>query len=300
MAAIAMGLAVAALPDYSFVRLKRGVSLRRTASLAIAGLILAGCAATDIETESRNFQVQQTSVATGAGQASLDTMSELVRASGPSYVTLVVSGGKDAGVILDQKDQKKSAVTAGSGFVVDQAGHIMTAAHVAVRAGNTVSARAANGRVYSGTVVAILPTNDMAIVKLRGFSGKAVSPAATRCLDKGSMVYSLGRPHAQGDTARIGELDSPRFGRAVTYGPFGYPDAMVLRLSTQKGESGGPLFDQSGRLVGMIVSTLYDGAGKPLNLAHAIPLEKLAGFLCSKTSCPGTWQQAASAQSCGG
>lgn len=297
-----LGLAVAAVPPYCLVRVdERRFSLHKAALLAVAGFILAGCAATDIDTESRDFQVQQTSVAAGAGQqTSLDTMSGLVRSSGPSYVTLVVSGGKDSGIVLEQKDQKKAAVTAGSGFVVDNAGHIMTAAHVGVRPGNTVSARAANGRVYSGSVIAMLPTNDMAIVKLRGFSGRPVTPAATRCMPRGSMVYSLGRPHAQGDTARIGELDSPRFGRAVAYGPFGYPDAMVLKLSTQKGESGGPLFDKSGQLVGMIVSTLYDGAGKPLNLAHAIPLETLAGFLCSKTSCPEKWKQASAAQSCAG
>ncbi len=262
-------------------------------------LLLAGCATTDIDTESRNFQVQQTSVASGAGETSFDSISSLVRNSGPSYVTLVVSGGKEAGVVLEQKDADKRAVTAGSGFVVDNAGHIMTAAHVAVKAGNQVSARAANGRVYSGTVVAMQPSNDMAIIKLRGFSGKPVVPAESRCLAKGSMVYSLGRPHAQGDTARLGEIEAASFGRPVRYGNFGYPDAMVLRLSTQRGESGGPLFDKSGHLVGMVVSTLYDNAGQPLNLAHAIPLETLAGFLCGKVSCASSWQ-AAAGQSCAG
>jgi S1-C subfamily serine protease len=271
--------------------------LRNIASLAIASLILAGCASTDIETESRNFQVQQTSLASGTAQPA-SSMQTLVQNSGPSYVTLVVSGGNEPGVLVQPKDQPKSAVTAGSGFVVDNQGHIMTAAHVAVRAGNSISARAADGRVYSGRVIAIVPGNDMALIKLRGFSGKPVSPAGNRCLAKGSMVYSLGRPHAQGDTARVGELESPRFGRAVAYGKFGYPDAMVLRLSTQKGESGGPLFNQSGQLVGMIVSTLYDGAGQPLNLAHAIPLENLAGFLCGKTSCPASWQAATARESC--
>jgi S1-C subfamily serine protease len=113
------------------------------------------------------------------------------------------------------------------------------------------------------------------------------------------MVYSLGRPYAQGDTARLGAVESASFGRAVYYGSFGYPDAMVLRLSTQRGESGGPLFDKSGQLVGMVVSTLYDNSGQPLNLAHAIPLETLAGFLCGKVSCSTAWK-AAAAESCTG
>ena len=271
-------------------------------SLSLAGLalLLAGCAATDVDMESRDFQVQQTSAIAGGGAQSEANIRSLVAGSGPSYVTLVVSNPNDAGTVVLQRDKRKSALTSGSGFVVDHSGYVMTAAHVAVKQGNTVQARAANGRVYSGDVVAVLPENDMALIKLRGFSGKAVTPAPSRCVAPGSMVYSLGRPHAQGDTARIGQIESQRFGRPVRYGRFGYPDAMVLRMSTQKGESGGPLFDSRGELLGMVVSTLYDGAGRPLNLAHAVPLEKLASFLCTNLSCKDGWASAARQAGCGG
>ena len=106
---------------------------------------------------------------------------------------------------------------------------------------------------------------------------------------QGDLVYTLGKPHAQGDTARIGALESLHFGRAVAYGKFGYPDAMVLQMGTQKGESGGPVFDGNGRLIGMVVSTLSDGTGRPINLAHAIPATTLAAYLCSQISCSPPW-----------
>ena len=83
------------------------------------------------------------------------------------------------------------------------------------------------------------------------------------------------------------------FGRAVNYSGFGYPDAVELRMATKKGESGGPLFDNNGELTGMLVSTLSDANGRPLNLAHAISSPALAKFLCQNTSCSGTWQQLA-------
>ncbi|MBI3674010.1 MAG: hypothetical protein HY245_11465 [Rhizobiales bacterium] len=83
------------------------------------------------------------------------------------------------------------------------------------------------------------------------------------------------------------------FGRPVTYGKFGYPDAMVLRMGTQKGESGGPLFNQSGELVGMVVSTLTDTGGNLLNMAHAVPAPALAEFLCSNVQCTAQWAQMA-------
>jgi hypothetical protein len=39
----------------------------------------------------------------------------------------------------------------------------------------------------------------------------------------------------------------------------------------------------------MVVSTLSDGNGQPLNLAHAVPLPALAQFMCSEMSCNATW-----------
>jgi len=260
------------------------------------GLGLAACAATqDVELEGRDISVAQ-----NAEPAANFTMSQsiagLVRAAGPAYVTLTVSQIETQGSGKDNRDG--IAVTSGSGFLVDHSGYVMTAAHVAVAKGNRVSARAANGRVYSGSVVAIRPETDMALIKLKGYLGKAVTPVTDNCVGRGSTVFSLGKPHAQGDTARIGQLEAMHFGRAVQYGKFGYADAMVLRMNTQKGESGGPLFDEQGRLIGMVVSTLSDGNGQPLNLAHAVPATSLATFLCGQIACSGNWT-ALAAQSTG-
>ena len=255
--------------------------------LSVAALTLAGCSANEVDLESRSINVQQTAQPAGGGPLAPD-MANLVGQVGPSYVTLTVS------TVFDKTEGKArdntSPVTSGSGFVVDSTGYVMTAGHVAVKTGNLVSARAANGRVYSGSVVGILPSHDMALIKLRGFKGHSAVPVANGCLAKGATLFSLGKPHAQGDTARFGTVESMSFGRAVQYGKFGYPDAMVMRMSTQKGESGGPVFDGKGKLAGMVVSTLSDGNGNPINLAHAVPAKDLASFLCSQLACTGEWE----------
>lgn len=272
--------------------MERAVRIIFTSCASVLALALAGCTSTsNVDLESRSFTVQQTSMPPGEAMASTGEIANLVRRSGPSYVTLVVSQPTSADTV-SKETRKGTPVTSGSGFVVDKSGYVMTAAHVGMRIGNTVSAKAANGRVYSGDVIAIKPDNDMALIRLRAFSGKAVTPANSQCLSKGSMVYSLGRPHAQGDTARLGEFESPSYGRAVHYESepnYGYPDAMVLRLSTEKGESGGPLFDGRGDLVGMVVSTLYND-NQPLELAHALSTTTLAGFLCSRMQCSDEWR----------
>jgi S1-C subfamily serine protease len=141
----------------------------------------------------------------------------------------------------------------------------------------------------------------MAVIKLRSFAGRSVSPATPACLSNGDVVYTLGKPHGGGDTARVGTFAAKHFPRKVTYGKFGYPDAIVLHMGTEKGESGGPVFNNQGHLVGMVVSTLSDTNGKSINQAHAIPSTTLAGFLCSSTSCAASWSGLAgkNLESCG-
>lgn len=248
-------------------------------------LFIAGCSTTDVGLENRDISVERNAEPTSSSIGS--DMSALVGRVGPSYVTLTVSTTTDGSQSI--RDANRSPITSGSGFVVDSSGYVMTAGHVAVKAGNTVSARAANGRAYSGKVMQVLADNDMALIKLRGFHGQAVVPVANPCLARGADIFSLGKPHAQGDTARVGSVESMSFGRAVRYGKFGYPDAMVMRMNTQKGESGGPVFDYSGKLAGMVVSTLSDGNGQSLSRAHAVSASRLADFLCKNSQCSGAW-----------
>ena len=175
------------------------------------------------------------------------------------------------------------AVTSGSGFVIDPAGYILTAGHVAMAPGWRVEARGPDGRSYKGRVVKLLKNNDLALIKLERTSGlRPVMPSDSPCLKVGEGIFSLGKPRKSGDTARLGEVASMSFGRAVTYDDFGYPDAMVLKLETRKGESGGPVFNTNGDLTGMLVSTLSDSSGRHLNLAHAVPTPDLARFVCER------------------
>jgi S1-C subfamily serine protease len=252
----------------------------------LAALALAGCTASGVDLESRDIYVDQN--AEPAAGAVVAQRSDVVRAVGPTYVTLTVSSVFDPANPMAKGNS--APVTSGSGFVVDGSGYVITAAHVAVKPGNKVTARAANGRVYNGKVVSVLPDYDMALIKLAGFTGRAVTPVTNQCLRKGDVVFSLGKPHAQGDTARFGALRAMSFGQPVRYGAFGYPDAMVLHMNTQHGESGGPLFDNSGHLAGMIVSTLSDETGRSLTMAHAVPASRIAAFYCGAASCNGAWR----------
>jgi S1-C subfamily serine protease len=273
----------------------------QVAALCLAASVIAGCAAsTDVE--SRDFLIQQNSSLEPVRSIADERIAKLVNKTSAAYVTLVVSDSEKAREASSSRpqDRKGKPATSGSGFVVERSGYVVTAAHVALEEGNSVSARAANGRVYSGTVVDVMPSNDIALIRLRGYSGIAVNPAQNACLEAGNFIYSLGRPHDQGNTVRVGSIQSTSFGRPVAYGKYGYPDAIVLELGTEKGESGGPLFNESGELVGMVVSSVRDGSNRSLNMAHAIPTPAIARVICSNVECSEDWRRlsAVSASGC--
>ena len=262
--------------------------------LAFAGLLLSACVADQaVDIESRPIAVNQNAEAAGiAGATGAASVANTLSATSPTYVTLTVATQNGGIYAASSGNEGSTPITSGSGFVVSSDGYVVTAAHVAVAKGNEISARAANGRVYTGVVAAIFPSNDIALVKLRIYNGRAVVPAAPACSPTGSLVYTLGKPHGEGDTARIGNLQSMHFGRAVTYGPYGYPDAMVLHMGTQRGESGGPVFNAQGQLIGMVVSTLSDASGKSINTAHAIPSNSIGKYICvaGSSACTPAWQ----------
>ena len=256
-------------------------------------LALAGCAANNqFSSEPRSVAIEAD--AQPAAAVLRPNMQNLLARTSPSYLTLTVNEAQK-NTTTRGDDILPRAVTSGSGFVISRTGYVITAGHVAIKAGNTVEARSSDGRLYTGKVIAVQRFPDTALVRLRNFKGMPVSPARTPCLADDSPVFSLGKPHAQSDTARIGNVKAQHFGRPVTYNGFGYPDAIVLSMNTRKGESGGPLFNQGGQLSGMMVSTLSDGRGHSLNLAHALPVSYLAKFACSKISCAPAWKRLAAA-----
>lgn len=256
--------------------------------LLMAALVLAGCAGSrelELEGDSRDIAMVVDAASAEAGAPAI-TQAQISRVS-PSFVTLVISKPRQGPGFGATK-----GVASGSGFFVSRDGVVMTAGHVAVATGMRASAVASDDRVHDGSVIAVSQVPDVALVSLPRLRAQPVVPAASPCLKRGEPVFSLGRPRNSGFTARIGEVVSMHFGQPVRYGRFGYDDAMVLRLNTRRGESGGPLFNARGELVGMIVSTLSRG-GRSLHLAHAIALPDLARFYCARQACSGRWRQLA-------
>src|SRR5689334_1354383 len=147
-------------------------------------MLLAACSGSQPSLEDRVINVESDAIPTSASPTV--EMTDLLRQTSPSYVTITIAESRRQGRPGD--GDAGQAVTSGSGFIVDDVGHVLTAGHVAVKQGYSVTARGADGRLYSGKVVAIRPHNDMALIALKGLNGKPVEPASNPCMARGTQV----------------------------------------------------------------------------------------------------------------
>jgi len=139
----------------------------------------------------------------------------------------------------------------GSGAIVSTEGHVLTAAHV-VAGARSVKIFTSQG-MKTASVVRIDEANDLAVLKLAGGTYSALPVASSRKIQLGQTVATIGFPNVeiQGFSPKVtrGEIsslngigDDPRFWQ--------------ISVPVQPGNSGGPLLDENGNLVGVVVSKL--------------------------------------------
>jgi TPR repeat protein len=139
----------------------------------------------------------------------------------------------------------------GSGAIVSPSGHVLTAAHV-VAGAKRVRVRTANG-MMSANVLRIDEANDLAVLKLTEGKYSALPVAPSRKVRLGQAVATIGFPNTriQGFSPKVtrGEINSLN-------GVGDDPRTWQISAPVQPGSSGGPLLDESGNLVGVVVSKL--------------------------------------------
>ncbi|TWT62644.1 S1C family serine protease [Rubinisphaera italica] len=132
----------------------------------------------------------------------------------------------------------------GSGVVISPEGHILTAAHVVGEVGNSVVIVFTDGRRHRATVVGLDVRADAAIVRLDGKGPYKFIPMATNEFAKpGRWVVAIGHPNGY-ETSRLPVI---RLGRTLSI----TPRTIQTDCSLVGGDSGGPLFDLNGRVVGI-------------------------------------------------
>ena len=149
----------------------------------------------------------------------------------------------------------------GTGFVYDRTGDIVTAAHV-VSGASTISVRFKDGTTAKARLVGTDPSSDTAVIRV-SVSGEKLTPLAladSSAVQPGQGVVAIGSPFGYADSITAGIVSA--VDRDIQ-APNGYaiPNAIQTDAAINHGNSGGPLIDESGRVIGINVQIATDGQG---------------------------------------
>ena len=154
----------------------------------------------------------------------------------------------------------------GSGFIISEDGQIVTNHHV-VAGAESVKVKLADGRSYDAEVVGSDPMTDIALLKLDADETfPTVEFGASQDLRVGDEVVAVGNPFGLGGTVTSGIVSA--LSRDIRSGPF--DDFIQTDAAINRGNSGGPLFNNEGDVIGVNTAIISPGGGS-VGIGFAVP-----------------------------
>lgn len=224
----------------------------------------------------------QTEPSSGATtQAPSSTAAEVYQKAAAGVVEVNAAGvGESSGSPFGGPDGGESQAL-GTGFVIDAQGRIVTNEHV-VGGASSVSVTFADGTQVSADVVGTDPSADIALLQVDA-SAVALSPlelGSSAGLEVGQDVYALGNPYGLDRSLTAGIISA--LDRQIQ-APNGYTisGAIQTDAAINSGNSGGPLLDADGKVIG-VTAQIETSTGGNVGIGYAIPIdlvEKVVGQL---------------------
>ncbi|HBS49539.1 MAG TPA: serine protease [Rhodobacteraceae bacterium] len=157
----------------------------------------------------------------------------------------------------------------GSGFILDSEegeAWIVTNNHV-VEGADSVTIRLGDGREYDAQIVGLDPATDLAVLRIEtgGIELPELELGSSDELRVGEEVFAVGNPFGLGGTVTKGIVSAK--GRDINAGP--YADFIQTDAAINRGNSGGPLFNMEGDVVG-VNSAIYSPNGGSVGLGFAV------------------------------
>jgi len=166
------------------------------------------------------------------------------------------------------EEQKHTSL--GSGFIISADGYILTNNHV-VDGADEVTVRLQDRRTLTAKVVGTDPKYDIALLKINdGGSLPAVSIGDSRSLKAGQWVLAIGSPFGFDYTVTQGIVSA--VGRNLGQQDQPYTSFIQTDVPINRGNSGGPLFNLQGQVVG-INSQIYSNTGNYMGVSFSIPID---------------------------
>lgn len=158
----------------------------------------------------------------------------------------------------------------GSGFLISADGEIVTNNHV-VDGASEIKVKLSDGREFAAKVVGTDPMTDVALIKLEKASGLPFATfGASDKLRVGDAVVAVGNPFGLGGTVTSGIVSA--MGRNINSGP--YDSYIQTDAAINKGNSGGPLFNTAGEVVGMNTA-IFSPTGGSVGIGFSVPAQTI-------------------------
>ncbi len=166
----------------------------------------------------------------------------------------------------DRGEPSRRAQSLGSGFIIDAAGIVVTNNHVIENA-DEISVVLANDESFKAKVIGRDAKTDIAVLQIDPGDSKltAVSFGNSDGLRVGDWVMAIGNPFGLGGTVTAGIVSAR--GRDIGSGP--YDDFIQTDASINRGNSGGPLFNLDGEVIG-INTAIFSQTGGSVGIGFAI------------------------------
>jgi S1-C subfamily serine protease len=254
----------------------RPIATLAAASLLGGGVALAGAWALGAFddpaalVEAAPVAAQRSGAASQTGSTGID-VAEIYRRSGPGVVQITSTSSGRSGVdVFGNPVEGQQAL--GSGFVIDKDGHIVTNYHV-VQGASRVEVSFSNQDTVRARVVGTDPATDLAVLKV-DVPAKALTPltlANSDAVRVGDPVVAIGNPFGLERTVTAGIVSALQ--REVR-SPNNYTIDHVIQTDApiNSGNSGGPLIDAQGRVIGVNsqIETANGGGGN-VGIGFAVP-----------------------------
>lgn len=172
-----------------------------------------------------------------------------------------------------ERDELPDQLGSGSGFFIE-GGYIVTNNHVVADA-NRMTVVLADGRRLDAKLVGTDPKTDLAVIKVEGDRlPRALPWGDSKAARPGDSVFAVGAPFGLSNTVTAGIVSAR--GRNINSGQ--YDDFIQVDAPINRGNSGGPLLDHTGAVIG-VNSAIFSPSGGNVGIGFAIPSDQAKGIV---------------------
>jgi 2-alkenal reductase len=194
---------------------------------------------------------------------------QIFKATAPSVVQVVGRSGSTQQMTAE--GEETVGVQTGTGFIWDEAGHIVTNNHV-VQGTAEIVVRLSTGDVVPAEVLGTAPNYDLAVIRLRNPRqlAKPIAIGSSDDLQVGQAAFAIGNPYGLDQSLTSGIISALKR-RLPTSGGREIANVIQTDAAINPGNSGGPLLDSAGRLIG-VTTAILSPSGTNAGIGFAIPI----------------------------